>query len=268
MAKRRTETPKRSEHETEKERCMMVCPAAFNREHHCPGRLGEQPTGVASPWLHHSRPLCARKCVNLCARVRARVCLCERASEQVSEWKKMTTYVSEDKKEVADFLVLIPLIHYSFISNKCPESCVASRPLTWTLFSLLQIQLHKLWCATCVLFLVTCSLIRKWCVCEHKKQMMLWLVIMVQWSAKVQHVQYFNMALHMSSHVCIFQNSLFLSDLDSDLVHDRILPDLAQMKQVFEGNVNYWPLKAHCFSFFPSTAGSQQSSATDQHPSG
>lgn len=69
----------------EKERCMMVCPAAFNREHHCPGRLGSNP----QVWLHPGCTAaghCVREeCVDLRANVRALVCLCERASEQVSE---------------------------------------------------------------------------------------------------------------------------------------------------------------------------------------
>jgi len=60
----------------------------------------EQATGVASPRLHHSQSLC--------------VWVCKRASEQVSEWKKMTIYVSGDEKEVAYSSVLIPLIHFSF----------------------------------------------------------------------------------------------------------------------------------------------------------
>ena len=55
------ETPKKSEHGREESRRVMVCPAAFNRDHHCPGRCGSKP----QVWL---QPGCtiAGQCVCVC----------------------------------------------------------------------------------------------------------------------------------------------------------------------------------------------------------
>lgn len=102
----------------------MVCPAAFNREHHCLGRPGSEPQVWPLPGCTAvGHCVCACVCVwgRICVEICALVCLWKAASDKVSEWRKMTLHVSGDENEAADSFVLIHSIRYSLFKMNVPS---------------------------------------------------------------------------------------------------------------------------------------------------